>query len=146
MERKEFLKTCGFTCIGMACFASVLQSCSSVKLIQIISIDNILTIPRTDFSHVGKNNSQMRRYIIIKTSVLDFPIVVYRFSDKAYSALLLKCSHQGNELNVYGDILSCPAHGSEYNNKGEIIQGPADALLTSYKISSDTNCIYIHLA
>lgn len=146
MDRKEFLKTCGYTCLGIVGIASLLESCTSAKLVQTTSKNNLLTVSRTEFIEVKKDKTKTRRHILVKTSELDFPIVVYRFSDNEYSALLLKCSHQGSELNVNGDMITCPAHGSEFSNKGEIIQGPADKTLTSYKVSSDINNIYIHLA
>lgn len=146
MDRKEFLKTCGYACIGIVGFASLLESCTTAKLVQTTGKNNLLTVSRTEFIEVKKDKTKTRRHILVKTPELDFPIVVYRFSDNEYSALLLKCSHQGSELNVNGDMLSCPAHGSEFSNKGEIIQGPADKTLTSYKVSSDNNNIYIHLA
>lgn len=145
MNRKEFLKTCGYTCLGIVGIGSLLQSCSTAKLIETTSRNNLLTVPRTEFTEVKKDKSKTRRHILVKTSELDFPIVVYRFSDSEFSALLLRCTHQGNELNVNGDLLTCPAHGSEFNNKGQIIQGPADKTLTAYNVSTDANNIYIHL-
>ncbi|MBK9283034.1 MAG: Rieske (2Fe-2S) protein [Sphingobacteriaceae bacterium] len=146
MDRKEFIKTCGFACLGMVGITSILESCVSTKLINTTSTNNLLTVARTEFIEVKKDKSKTRRHILVKTSELNFPIVVYRFSDSEFSALLLECSHQGSELNVNGDLLTCPAHGSEFSNKGEIIQGPADKILTSYIVSSDINNIYIHLA
>lgn len=146
MDRKEFLKTCGFGCLGIIGIASILESCTNTKLIQTTSKNNLLTVSRTEFVEVKKDKTKTRRHILVKTSELDFPIVLYRFSDYEFSALLLKCTHQGSELNVNGDMLTCPAHGSEFSNKGEIIQGPADKILTAYKVSSDSNNIYIHLA
>lgn len=146
MDRKEFIKTCGFACLGMVGITSILESCVSTKLINTTSTNNLLTVSRTEFIEVKKDKSKKLRHILVKTSELNFPIVVYRFSDSEFSALLLECSHQGSELNVNGDLLTCPAHGSEFSNKGEIIQGPADKILTSYIVSSDINNIYIHLA
>lgn len=145
MDRKEFLKTCGFTCLGIIGIASILESCTTTKLVQTTSKNNLLTVSRTEFVEVQKDKTKTRRHILVKTSELDFPIVVYRFSDYEFSALLLRCTHQGSELNVNGDMLTCTAHGSEFSNKGEIIQGPADKTLTAYKVSSDSNNIYIHL-
>ena len=146
MDRKEFLKTCGFACLGFVGIATLLESCTTTKLVQTTSKNNLLTIAKTEFIEVKKDKTKTRRHILVKTSELDFPIVVYRFSDSEFSALLLRCTHQGSELNVNGDMLTCPAHGSEFSNKGKIIQGPADKILTSYNVSSDSNNIYIHLS
>jgi Rieske Fe-S protein len=75
-----------------------------------------------------------------------FPIVVYRLNATEYSALLMKCTHQGQELNANGDQLSCPAHGSEFDNRGRVLEGPAEAPLTSYKTRIENGQIYIQMA
>ena len=144
MNRNEFIKTCGYSCLGLIGF-SLLDSCTSVKYVQTGSENNQLKIDHSEFIEVKKNKTQTRRYVIVKSNALNFPIVLYRFSNADYSALLLQCPHQGMELNVNGDLLSCSAHGSEFNNKGEIIQGPAEQSLKKYKVTSDTQNIYIHL-
>jgi Rieske Fe-S protein len=146
MNRNEFLKSCGYVCLGFAGFATTMESCTTIKLIQTTSENRILRISKAEFSEENHSKIKTRKYILVKTSELDFPIVLYRFSDSDFSALLLKCPHQGSELNVNGDLLTCPAHGSEFNNKGKIIQGPADKMLQSYTVSSDIHTIYIHLA
>ncbi|MFY9308646.1 MAG: Rieske (2Fe-2S) protein [Bacteroidia bacterium] len=144
MDRKEFIKNCGYSCLGLMGL-SLLDSCTSVKYVQTGSENNQLKIARSEFIEVKKNKTQTRRYVIVKANALNFPIVLYRFTDTDFSALLLQCPHQGMELNVNGDLLSCSAHGSEFNNKGELIQGPAEQGLKKYKVTSDTQNIYIHL-
>ena len=145
MDRKEFIKTCGFTCLGLVGLSAIMESCTSVKYIQTGNENSQLKIARSEFIEVKKNKTQTRRYVIVKANTLNFPIVLYRFSDADFSALLLQCPHQGMELNVNGDLLSCSAHGSEFNNKGEIIQGPAEQSLKKYQVTSDNETIYIHL-
>ncbi|MFZ5553442.1 MAG: ubiquinol-cytochrome c reductase iron-sulfur subunit [Bacteroidota bacterium] len=144
MDRKEFLKTCGYSCLGLIGVSVFLDSCTTQKLIQAESVNNVIRITKTEFVDPKKNKPL--RYITVKTNSSDFPIIVYRFSENEYKALLLRCTHLGSELNVNGDLLTCPAHGSEFSNKGEIVQGPADKNLESYTITSDIKNIYIHLA
>ena len=76
---------------------------------------------------------------------MTFPICLYRFSDDNYSALLMKCTHQGSELNASGDHLHCPSHGSEFNNKGKVTQGPAEEDLRSFKVMTYGEKIFIDL-
>lgn len=64
----------------------------------------------------------------------------------SYSAFLLRCSHQGAELTVNGDVLTCSAHGSEFGKNGEVIQGPAEQQLTAFKVQTDAQNIYIQLS
>ena len=87
-----------------------------------------------------------RQYIIVNNDQLEFPIYLYRFSENDYTALLMKCTHQGNELQASGDYLHCSAHGSEFNNKGVVAQGPAEKDLRSFKVTSDNEKIFIDLS
>jgi Rieske Fe-S protein len=57
----------------------------------------------------------------------------------------MRCTHQGTELQVYGDKLQCPAHGSEFGNKGELKNGPAATHLRSFPISIDNDQLKISL-
>lgn len=86
-----------------------------------------------------------RQYIIVTSDQLEFPIYLFRFSDNEYSALWMKCTHQGNELRASGDHLHCSAHGSEFNNKGVVAQGPAEENLRSFKVTADNEKIFIDL-
>lgn len=144
MDRKEFIKTCGYSCLGFMGL-SFLNSCTSAKYIQVSSNSHQLQISLSEFTDIKKSKTEVRRYVIVKASELNYPLVLYRFSDSDFSALLLQCPHQGAELNIHGDLLSCSAHGSEFNNKGELIQGPAEQGLKKFKTTTDSQTIYIHL-
>ncbi|MGQ0829051.1 MAG: Rieske (2Fe-2S) protein [Bacteroidota bacterium] len=146
MNRKEFLKTCSYTCLGLVGFSALMESCTGVKHINAAAENNQLKVARSEFIEVKKDKTKTRRHIIVRSSSLNFPVVLYRFSDTDYSALLLQCSHQGMELNVNGDLLTCSAHGSEFTNKGAVTQGPADQSLKKYKVTNDSHNIYIHLS
>jgi Rieske Fe-S protein len=145
MNRKEFLKTCGFGCLSGLTAITILQSCSSSQVLtKEISGSDIL-VPTTDF--VIKNNGtiEYKKYIIIQNEQLKFPICIYRFDTNNYSALLMECTHQGAELQVFGDKLQCSAHGSEFNNKGSVESGPADRNLRNFPITIDNNTLKISL-
>ena len=88
----------------------------------------------------------MRSWIIVRNDALQYPIYLYRFSENEFSALLMKCTHQGTELQAAGDHLHCPAHGSEFNNKGMMTQGPAETTLRSFKITADADKVFIDLS
>jgi len=142
MERKEFIQKCGYACLGVMGLSLILEGCAPAKYIQVSPEGNLLKVPKKDLLSAKKKNL---RHAVIKTNALNYPIVLYRFSDTDYSALLLECTHQGTELTVNGDLLSCPAHGSEFTNRGEIIQGPAEQKLKNYKVTNDTENVYIHI-
>ncbi len=123
--------------------SALLQSCTPSKYLQVAAEENTLKIPRKDLVSV-KSHKPLRN-VMIKTPALGFPIVLYRFSETEFSALLLQCTHQSVELSVNGDLLSCSGHGSEFTNRGEIVQGPADQKLKSFPVTSDANNVYIKL-
>lgn len=146
MERKEFLKICGGACLGAVGLSAILQSCGTAYYATGAMSSGKLQISKKDFIKADKEKPSVRKYVLVKPAASDFPIVVYRKSETSFTALLLRCTHQSNELNVNGDILTCSAHGSEFSNTGEVIQGPAEQKLTSYPVTTDENHIYIQLS
>src|SRR3546814_159598 len=147
MNRKEFIHQCGSACLGAIGLPVLTVSCmASRRLNAPINSNNQLQVPLAAFVVSSKNNkSQYRRYVIVGNDRLNYPIVVYRNAADDYTALLLRCSHQYNELNVNGDLLSCPAHGSEFNAKGEVLHGPAEDKLRSFMTTTDAQHLFIHL-
>jgi Rieske Fe-S protein len=57
----------------------------------------------------------------------------------------MRCTHQGTELQVFGDKLQCPAHGSEFNNSGAVQNGPADIKLRTFPVTLDNHQLKISL-
>ncbi len=141
MERKEFIKSCSFACLGATSIGVLLQSCVSSKNITASISENNLVISTSDFLAKDK----FHKYVIVNNEQLQYPIYVFRFSESEYSALYLQCTHQGNELNAYGDKLVCSAHGSEFDNKGNVTNGPAMSPLRSFPVQVKNQDILISL-
>jgi len=104
-----------------------------------------IEVLKSEFTFSKKNKEVTRPFIIVQHDKLEFPIYVYRFSENEFSALWMKCTHQGNELQASGDHLHCPAHGSEFTNKGVMSQGPAEFNLRSFPVSISGDKIMIDL-
>lgn len=100
-----------------------------------------LVIPVDSFNKEGVN----KLYVIVQNEILRYPICVYRFSDTDYNALYLACTHQGNEVQVFGERLECPAHGSEFDSRGQVVKGPAEENLRSFPITIASNQLRISL-
>lgn len=146
MDRKKFIKKCGYACIGGLFVPSIFQSCSSINLISKNRINveikgTDLLIPLSAF----EQGEHKRLYIIAQHPMLKYPICVYRFSETDYTALLMACTHQGTELQVFGDRLECPAHGSAFNSKGGVENGPAEESLRSLPIRVEAEQLKISL-
>ena len=146
MDRKHFLKACGGTCLGLISIATLLESGAPAPHIQRSAPDHKLTLQEQDFLYTKGDKIKHHPHLIVRVEQVPFPIVVYRHSATAYTALLLRCTHQGSELNVNGNILTCPAHGSEFDSKGHIVQGPAEQPLTTFPVSLDGTNIQIQLS
>ena len=147
MNRNEFLKICGGACMGLVGISTTLQSCATQNLIQGNLNNNILEISKSEFIKTSKDETKIkyRKYILVHSSKVEKPIVVYRENDSSFSALLLSCTHQGNQLDVSGDVVTCSAHGSEFDKQGNVLLGPAENKLTNFVVTSDVKAIYLHL-
>ena len=146
MDRKEFIKTCGFACLGGSALVTLLESCASSNYFALSTLDrNQLLVKKSEFIKIGKNTQTLRKYVLVKTDKFSFPIVVYRLGSENYSALLLQCTHKGCELQPQGDYLVCPCHGSEFTNQGIVQNPPAEQNLQNFKTTTDDENIYIQL-
>ena len=125
--------------------ASLLQGCSASKILNGKITGDDLVIPVTAFEIVKQGRANLKKYIIAQHELLQYPVCVYRFSDNEYTALWMRCTHQGTELQVFGDRLQCPAHGSEFTNKGAIQSGPADTPLRRFPVAVENGQIKISL-
>jgi Rieske Fe-S protein len=143
MDRKDFFKSvCGFACIGTVLS---IQSCAPTKIMNGNIVGDDCIIPLSDFETNTGTEKHFKKYIIITNQILQYPICVYRHSEQDYSALWMRCTHQGTELQVFGDTLQCPAHGSEFNNKGGVQTGPADNKLRSFPVIIENGRLKISL-
>ncbi|MEQ8413181.1 MAG: Rieske (2Fe-2S) protein [Imperialibacter sp.] len=146
MDRKKFIKTCGIGCVGMLGGLSLLQSCAGTKYITGQLSGPSLLVPLSSFEEEKKGEKGFRRYVVVQNEKLEYPICVYRFSDTDFSAVLMRCTHQGTELQVFGDRLQCPAHGSEFSSTGAVQNGPADKSLRRFLIDKENDMLKIDLA
>jgi len=142
MQRKEFLKACGFACLGGGVLGSLLSSCTSTKMLTGNITGSDLVVPVASFH---AKDDMVRKYVIVHNDSLKYPVCVYRLSDTEYTALFMRCPHQGAELQVFGDRLECPAHGSEFNNLGVVKTGPADTNLRTFPVTIKGDQILISL-
>jgi len=142
MERWDFIKTCGFACLSGTVFAAVLEGCGSSKMIAGTMDKSGLVIPAASFQ---QGNASFKKYVVVQNEQLKYPVCVYRLSATEYTALLMRCTHQGAELQVVGDRLECPAHGSQFSNKGKVQNGPADTNLRTFTVSIQNDQLHIAL-
>ena len=141
MKRRRFIKSSCCSVVGFPIITSVFQSCTYYA--SAVHSENRLVVAKSEFLKVKKNRIAHRDFVLVKMGNSEFPICVHRIEEENYIASLLKCTHQGCELNVGGGIYSCPCHGSEFSISGRVLEGPADQDLLTFKIDTDSENIYI---
>ncbi len=146
MKRKEFLKTCGIGCLGVMGGLSLLQSCAGTKYLTGEVSGSYLLVPLESFEEEKKGEKVFRKYVVVQNEKLEYPVCVYRFSATEFCAVLMRCTHQGTELQVFGDRLQCPAHGSEFSSTGAVQNGPADKNLRRFLVSEENGTLKIDLS
>ena len=124
---------------------SLLDSCGSTKITSAGISGSDMIVPLKDFEIIKAGQREFKRYIVVQNEILQYPICIYRFDENNYEALWMRCTHQGAELQVFGDKLQCPAHGSEFNDHGKAGSGPANASLRSFPIIISNNLLKISL-
>lgn len=148
MNRKEFMIGCGLCLLGMP---ELLSGCAGTKYLTVPIEGDSLIVGTNAFltdraDGTDQKADKFLKYVVVHNEQLEYPICVYRFSEDRYEALLMKCTHQGTELQVFGDRLQCPAHGSEFTNTGAVQNGPADTPLRKFLVTVGTDNIKIKLA
>lgn len=128
MDRRDFLSVSCKMCLLGAAGAALpsLTGCGvSYPVIKTAVIDKKITIPLAVF---GTNNLQM-----VRPKGWYYDIAIQKI-DSGYSALLLQCTHQENQLDINGkNGFSCSLHGTVFNKEGKVVKGPAEKALKSYK-------------
>lgn len=145
MDRRKFIKNSCTACLSATALAGVISSCTSTKYISGKLGKDGLTVDAGEFVIRQNGKQTYRSYIIIRNEALQYPICVYRLNEKDYSALWMRCTHQGAELQASGDYLQCTAHGSEFDNKGTVKNGPADRNLRNFPVTLSNNQLFIDL-
>ena len=145
MQRREFIKNTCTACLSLTVLSTLVSSCVATKYISGELGKDGLTISKEEFKVKQKGGTAYSSFIIVRNDALQFPICVYRLNENEYSALWMKCTHQGAELQASGDVLQCPAHGSEFTNRGQVLSGPAGTSLRTFPVSIKNNELFIDL-
>lgn len=145
MKRRDFISNTCVACVSGAGLSYLLSSCSSTHYATGTLEPKGISIPVSEFLYPKGNKQAHREFIIVYHDQLEFPIYLYRINENEYSALLMKCAHQGSELNAGGDHLYCSSHGSEFDKRGNVTHGPAEKNLRSFPASIQNGKIIIEL-
>jgi Rieske Fe-S protein len=145
MDRRNFLKKSCSTCLSLTVISSMVSSCVSTKYVSGKVAEDGITIDKDDFKIKQKGGTAYSSFVIVRNEILKYPICIYRMNDDEYTALWMRCTHQGAELQASGDVLQCSAHGSEFNSKGQVRNGPANTALRTFPVTVTNNEIFVDL-
>ena len=136
MLRRDFIKaTCGLCATGL--LINSLSGCMPAQQVFKGEInDTKIAVPVNLFA-----NSTL---VLIRVKKLQYDIALRQMPDKTYSAILLRCSHFANALDVTSKGFTCSLHGSTFTPEGHVKKGPAEKALTSYNVTIDNDTIFIH--
>ncbi len=146
MKRRDFIITGSQAGLGFCIVAMLGESCGSAPYFAQATVEtNKVSVPKSEFQYLKKSEVQERPYVFVKPPGAEFPVCLYKSGD-TYSACLMRCTHQGCEVEVQGSRYVCPCHGSEFSTTGDVLEGPADQALKTFKTTQDETFIHIWLA
>ena len=145
MDRREFIKNSCTACLSATVIGTAISSCTATRYISGTLGKDGLFVDTNEFVTKQNGKAIYRSFIIVRNDALQYPVCVYRVNDNEYSALWMRCTHQGTELQASGDRLQCTAHGSEFDNKGSVKTGPADRSLRSFPVTVSNNQLFIDM-
>lgn len=74
-----------------------------------------------------------------------YDIAVEKRADNTYSAVLMQCTHQENQLVVTGSGFTCSLHGSQFDKEGNVRKGPAEERLQRFATNIYNNNLVIDI-
>jgi len=141
MERRAFLKSSCNVCLLLTAglILPMLPGCgpAAYQVIHTEIHDDQIQVPLTGFAQ-----SPLQ---LVRPNGWLYAIAVRKKEDNTYSALLLKCTHQDNQLTTTGNGFTCSLHGSAFNTEGAVTKGPAERALKPYLTTIDQTNLTIHL-
>ena len=140
MERRDFIKsTCNFCLLGAA----------GVVLPQLMGCSPAMSVYKTDISNnqVSLPTALFDKQVIqlLRPRGWYYDIAVQKTENDGYSAILLKCTHQDNQLTAAGNGYLCSLHGSQFDKAGKVKKGPAEKPLKTFSTSVNDKNIIINL-
>jgi len=139
MQRRNFLKSSCNACLLLATgfLMPALSGCGpSFQVLNTEIKEDRITVPAESFAKGP--------LVLVRPKGWYYSIALRKKEDNTYSALLLKCTHQDNQLTASSDGFSCSLHGSAYNRDGHVTKGPAERALTTYPVTIESNQLIIH--
>ncbi len=140
MERRDFIKSSCNTCLLIATgfLLPALTGCGPAAY-QVFN-----TEIKEDRIQVPADSFVKGPLVLVRPKGWFYSIALHKKEDNTYTALLLKCTHQDNQLTAFGSGYNCSLHGSAFNLEGQVTKGPAERALKAYEVTTEPNYLIIH--
>lgn len=122
---------------GAGVLVGSLASCGSLPAYQAAISNKQIAVPASLFDKADLQ--------IIQPKGMYYNIALKKES-AGYTALLLRCTHADNQLNLTGNGFKCTLHGSTFDQEGKVTNGPAERSLLKYQTEVINGQIIIHLS
>jgi len=80
---------------------------------------------------------------IVSVKGWDYDLAVHKKEDGSFAAILMRCTHMENQLDITGEGFQCSLHGSLFDKDGNVLKGPAEQPLTQYKTEISEQVVII---
>jgi len=139
MERRDFLKSSCKACLlgASGVLLSQLVACTpaAYTVYKTEVTDRKLSVPLSLFDKGPLQFVRPRGWY--------YDIAVQKNENNEYTALLMQCSHQENQLTPSANGFHCTMHGSDFAKDGSVKKGPAELPLKQYKTSLQNGFLII---
>ena len=137
MNRRNFIVQ---TVVGSAALTGVLTfaSCKTIEVLSLEPSNKRLDVPVSKFATAN--------FLRVRSSVLQYDVLVVKSANNTYSAYYMKCTHNDASVQFDGRNFQCPLHGSSFDGNGKVLTGPATNNLRTFEVTQNENLISIFIS
>ena len=128
VNRRDFVRSLPVLPTGLLLGASALSvsACAGTPYLSPRGSGNQLVVSAANVPEAG---------VLLQRPGMEHPVFLRATEEGAYTALLVRCTHQGCQPDPVGDRFVCPCHGSEFDMEGAVLRGPAERPLPRYGVA-----------
>ena len=140
MERRAFIKsTCNVCLLGATGYLLTSLSACGPAAFPVLKTEIVNDEIQLPLSALSTSNLHL-----VRPKGWYYDIAVQKKEDAGYEAILLKCTHQDNQLSATGKGYTCSLHGSQFDKDGRVTKGPAERSLKQFRTSVSQDILIIH--
>ena len=138
MNRRDFVQSFPVFPTGLLLGASALSlsACGGMPYLAPRGSGNRLVVSAALVPEAG---------VLLQRPGMEHPVFVHATQQGKYTALLVRCTHQGCQPDPIGDRFVCPCHGSEFDLEGAVLRGPAERSLPRYRVAREGEDVVVTL-